>query len=93
MTEAPPVELIPSGNPADDDQIESAVAAFRRQMDGQVSVSATVVQDGLLEIWGALPDGTARVEVERWLTETLNRHLYSVSDIDSRLDTVLEGQA
>jgi hypothetical protein len=27
--------------------------------------------------------------VERWLTETLERNLYSVGDVDARLSTVL----
>jgi DNA-directed RNA polymerase specialized sigma24 family protein len=92
VTEAPPAEIVTAGQPHGDDLIETALAAFRRQLDGQISVSASVVQDGLLEIWGALPEGSARSGVERWLTETLNRHLYSVSDIDSRLGTVLAGQ-
>lgn len=92
MTEAPLAEIESSGQPHGDDLIEVALAAFRRQLDGQISVSANVVQDGLLEIWGALPEGSARSEVERWLTETLNRHLYSVSDIDSRLGAVLAGE-
>lgn len=82
MTDAPEV-------PVEPDQTEAAVAAFRRQLEGQVSVSASVVQDGLLDIWGLLPDGDSRVEVERWLTETLERHLYEVADIDARLATVL----
>jgi hypothetical protein len=71
------------------DQTEAAVAAFRRQLEGQLSVSASVVQDGLLDLWGLLPDGDSRTEVERWLTETLERNLYEVADIDARLATVL----
>ena len=65
------------------------MAAFRRQLEGQVSVSASVVQDGLLDLWGLLPDGDSRARVERWLTETLERNLYQVADIDARLATVL----
>ena len=34
-------------------------------------------------------EGPARAEVERWLTETLRRNLYSVSDINERLETLL----
>ena len=82
MTDAPeaPCQLDPT---------EVAVAAFRRQLEGQVSVSASVVQDGLLDLWGLLPDGERRAQVERWLTETLERNLYQVSDIDARLASVL----
>jgi hypothetical protein len=71
------------------DRTEAVVASFRRQLEGQVSVPASVVQDGLLDLWGALPDGATRTQVERWLTETLERNLYSVRDIDARLASVL----
>jgi hypothetical protein len=71
------------------DPIESAVAEFRRQLEGQVSVPASLVQDHLLDIWGHLPAGESRAEVERWLTETLERQLYYVADVDARLANVL----
>ncbi len=74
------------------ERTEAAVSAFRRQLEGQVSVPASVVQDGLLDLWGLLPAGDSRTVVERWLTETLERNLYSVTDVDSRLDTVLAPQ-
>jgi hypothetical protein len=74
------------------EQTEEAIAAFRRQLEGQVSVPASVVQDGLLDIWGLLPEGDTRTIVERWLTETLERNLYAVTDVDSRLEAVLASQ-
>lgn len=77
-TEAPPT-----------DHSESAVAAFRRVLEGQISVSASLVQDGLLDIWGVLPEGDIRAQIEAWLTETLERSLYAVKDVDFRLDTLL----
>ncbi|HET9077461.1 MAG TPA: hypothetical protein VFN68_11050 [Acidimicrobiales bacterium] len=92
MTEATEVSAT---NPDDADageRIEAAVSAFRRQLEGQVSVPASVVQDGLLDLWGILPEGDTRAVVERWLTETLERNLYSVTDVDSRLDKVLAPQ-
>lgn len=67
---------------------DAVVAAFRRQLEGQVSVPASVVQDGLLDLWGVLPEGELRAEIERWLVETLERNLYSVSDVDARLASV-----
>jgi len=75
------------------ERAESAIASFRRQLEGQVSVPASVVQDGLLDLWGILPEGDSRSVVERWLTETLERNLYSVTDVDSRLDAVLAAQS
>lgn len=67
---------------------DTAIAAFRSQLEGQVSVPASVVQDCLLDLWSKLPEGEPRTEVERWLTETLERHLYAVSDVDARLESV-----
>jgi hypothetical protein len=63
--------------------------AWLTQLSDQISVSASDVQDHLLDLWGALDEGPARAEVERWLTETLRRNLYSVSDINERLETLL----
>ena len=68
------------------DRIEPFVATWRAELAGQVSVSASGVQDRLLDLWGRLPEGDPRSQIERWLTETLERHLYEVSDIEGRLD-------
>ncbi|MGH9104882.1 MAG: hypothetical protein ACRDZX_03415 [Acidimicrobiales bacterium] len=59
------------------------------QLSDQMAVPASDVQDHLLDLWGALDEGPARAEVERWLTETLRRNLYAVSDINERLETLL----
>jgi hypothetical protein len=75
--------------PAQLDPTEAAVASFRRQLEGQVSVPASVVQDALLDLWGHLPEGDTRTQVERWLTETLERNLYTAGDVDARLASVL----
>jgi hypothetical protein len=63
--------------------------AWLAQLADRISVPASDVQDHLLDLWGALDEGPARAEVERWLTETLRRNLYSVSDINERLETLL----
>jgi hypothetical protein len=75
-----------------DDAVTSAVdvaEAWLAQLADRISVPASDVQDHLLDLWGALDEGPARAEVERWLTETLRRNLYSVSDINERLETLL----
>ena len=92
MTEATEVSATSQESQDVNERIEAAVAAFRRQLEGQVSVPASVVQDGLLDLWGILPEGDSRSVVERWLTETLERNLYSVNDVDSRLDAFLAPQ-
>ena len=78
-----------------DDAVEGALTsavdvaeAWLAQLSDRISVPASDVQDHLLDLWGAL-DEPARAEVERWLTETLRRNLYSVSDINERLETLL----
>jgi hypothetical protein len=63
--------------------------AWLAQLSDRIAVPASDVQDHLLDLWGALDEGPARSEVERWLTETLRRNLYSVSDINERLETLL----
>lgn len=84
------VELSATG----DDQMGAPSAvevaeAWLAQLADQISVPASDVQDHLLDLWGALDEGPARSEVERWLTETLRRNLYSVSDINERLEVLL----
>jgi hypothetical protein len=63
--------------------------AWLAELVDQMAVSASDVQDHLLDLWGVLEEGPARSEIERWLTETLVRNLYSVSDINVRLETLL----
>jgi hypothetical protein len=79
--DGPVVESAPSA-------VEVAEAWLAELVD-QMAVSASDVQDHLLDLWGVLDEGPARSEIERWLTETLVRNLYSVSDINERLEMVL----
>ena len=69
---------------------EPIVASWRAELSGQLSVSASGVQDHLLDLWGHAPEGDARAQIETWLTETLERHLYEVADIERRLDRLTE---
>lgn len=63
--------------------------AWLAELADRIAVPASDVQDHLLDLWGALDEGPVRAEVERWLTETLKRNLYSVSDINERLEILL----
>ena len=81
-TEAPaPIEenSIEDNATADDagqpEDADTAIAAFRSQLEGQVSVPSSVVQDCLLDLWAKLPEGEPRTEVERWLTEIGRAHV------------------
>jgi hypothetical protein len=82
-----PAETVPDAEQAK--SIETLVAEWKSELDGQQSVSASNVQDRLLDLWGQLPEGATRSEIEQWLTETVQRHLYAVADIDARLERVL----
>ncbi len=77
----------------DNGAVEAMVSSWRQELGGQSSISASLVQDRLLDLWGALPDSAPRAEVERWLTETVARHLYQVGDIERRLESVLAASA
>lgn len=76
-------------NEMDTDGLEAFLTEWRAELDGQSSVAATTVQDRLLDLWATLPESPTRSEVERWLTETLARHLYQVDDVTARLERVL----
>jgi len=65
--------------------VEEVVEAWVSELGDQVSVSATTLQDFLLDLWGLLADGPPRAGLERWLTETVGRNLYTTADITERL--------
>jgi hypothetical protein len=65
--------------------IDAVIEQWVAELGDRLSLSAGAVQDHLFDLWGLLEDGEARREVERWLTETLDRHLYTSDEITSRL--------
>lgn len=90
MTDAPTESHLPPESPSAVDmsaieRVESFVDGWKAELTGQVSVSASGVQDRLLDLWGRLEEGDARSRVESWLTETLERQLYEVADVERRL--------
>ena len=80
------VSLVDGENPSSAVEVAEGWLA---QLADKMAVPASDVQDHLLDLWGALDEGPARSEVERWLTETLRRNLYAVSDINDRLEALL----
>jgi hypothetical protein len=88
VTEGPDISTAQDQIPSPD-ETEPAIAAFRQQLEGQTSIPASVVRDSLLDLWGVLPEGDRRTQVERWLTETLERNLYGTAEVDTRLASVL----
>ncbi|MGH9121463.1 MAG: hypothetical protein ACRDYC_05890 [Acidimicrobiales bacterium] len=73
------------------DAITLEIEAWQSQFEGQGTVAASLVQDRLLDLWGSLPEGKTREEVQGWLTETLGRSRYSAEDIADRLGVMLRG--
>ncbi len=65
--------------------VEAAVERWIAELNDGLSLSASAVQDRLFDLWGMLDEGDMRREVERWLTETLDRHLYNGSELITRL--------
>lgn len=65
--------------------VEAAVEGWIAELSDGLSLSASSVQDRLFVLWGMLPEGEPRREVERWLTETLDRHLYTADEVSGRL--------
>jgi hypothetical protein len=65
--------------------VEATIEAWTAELADQVSLSASAVQDRLLDLWGVVPDGAIRREVESWLTETLLRNLYRSEEVIDRL--------
>jgi hypothetical protein len=66
-------------------ELDAVVEAWIAELSDQLAVSASTVQDRLLDLWGLLPEGETRRTVEHWLTETLERQLYTTADITDRL--------
>lgn len=67
------------------DEVAPVLATWRAELSGQTSVSASEVQDRLLDLWAQLSEGERRTAVEAWLTETLSRNLYPVEELEERL--------
>lgn len=65
--------------------IDTAVERWIAELSEGTSLAASSVQDRLFDLWGLLDDGDTRREVERWLTETLDRHLYPSDEVVTRL--------
>ena len=70
--------------------IEEVLRVWVAELSDQVSVSASRVQDSLIDLWGMLAEGPVRSGVEDWLTETLHRNLYTTEEVVSRLQDLFD---
>ena len=46
------------------------------------------LQDLLFDLWGAMKDTPAQPEVERWLTLTVERHLFAAEEVRTALTAI-----
>jgi hypothetical protein len=70
--------------------IEDTLRNWISELSDQVSVSASRVQDTLIDLWGLLGESEVRTGVERWLTETLDRNLYTTDEVVTRIQDLFD---
>jgi hypothetical protein len=69
------------------DAMEQLEATLARTSE-EVSFGAGALQDLMFELWAATKDTPAQPEVERWLTLTIERNLFSADEVRDALTTI-----
>ncbi|CAA9250125.1 MAG: hypothetical protein AVDCRST_MAG76-2233 [uncultured Acidimicrobiales bacterium] len=59
--------------------------AFLVRTERETSFGPGQLQDLLFDVWGDVKDTAAQPEVERWLTLTVERHLFSAEEVREAL--------
>jgi len=59
--------------------------AFLNRTERETSFGPSQLQDLLFDLWGEMKDTPAQPEVERWLTLTVERHLFSADEVRGAL--------
>jgi len=59
--------------------------AFLDRTEREISFGPGQLQNLLFDLWGAMKDTPAQPEVERWLTLTVERHLFSAEEVRDAL--------
>ena len=59
--------------------------AFLERTTRETSFGPGQLQDLLFDLWGEMKDTPAQPEVERWLTLTVERHLFSADEVRGAL--------
>ena len=59
--------------------------AFLDRTARETSFGPGQLQDLLFDLWGDMKDTPAQPEVERWLTLTVERHLFSAEEVREAL--------
>ncbi len=58
---------------------------FLTRTERETSFGPNQLQDLLFDLWGEMKDTPAQPEVERWLTLTVERHLFSAGEVREAL--------
>jgi len=62
--------------------------AFLVRTERETSFGPGQLQDLLFDLWGAMKDTPAQPEVERWLTLTVERHLFAAEEVRTALTAI-----
>ncbi|MEJ7764356.1 MAG: hypothetical protein WKF86_02575 [Acidimicrobiales bacterium] len=62
--------------------------AFISRTERETSFGPAQLQDLLFDLWGAMKDTPAQAEIERWLTLTVERHLFAADEVRDALTTI-----
>jgi len=61
---------------------------FLHRTEREISFGPGQLQDLLFDLWGELKDTPAQPEVERWLTLTVERHLFTAGEVREALTSI-----
>ena len=62
--------------------------AFLDRTERETSFGPGQLQNLLFDLWGEMKDTPAQPEVERWLTLTVERHLFSAEEVRDALSGI-----
>jgi hypothetical protein len=62
--------------------------AFLDRTTRETSFGPGQLQDLLFDLWGEMKETPAQPEVERWLTLTVERHLFSADEVREALTAI-----
>lgn len=62
--------------------------AFLVRTEREISFGPGQLQDLLFDLWGDMKDTPAQPEVERWLTLTVERHLFTAAEVRDALSGI-----
>ena len=62
--------------------------AFLDRTTREASFGPGQLQDLLFDLWGAMKETPAQPEIERWLTLTVERHLFSADEVREALSGI-----